>query len=263
VDTITDVRRLVESVRVIATEDDHRRLIMDLAMPAGPTILSFMNSHGLNLCVASPEALEAFSASDVLLRDGVAMQHAMPALGMEAGENMNGTDFIPLLLTNLVPPRRVALYGSCIPTLSSARDRLRKDTRHHYIDIQHGFHELEHYAEWAKRTHPDVVVLAMGMPKQELVASRLKKSLNYPVLIINGGAIVDFWSGHVKRAPSWVRRAGLEWGYRLANEPRRLFSRYVLGARRFASAVVRMRRTLPTSSIPDRSNATTAVAQGR
>jgi exopolysaccharide biosynthesis WecB/TagA/CpsF family protein len=67
-------------------------------------------------------------------------------------------------------------------------------------------------------------------------------------VIVCGGAILDFLGGGATRAPAWMRRLGIEWLYRLAREPRRLFKRYVLGnplflsrARRYAAAVGRRR----------------------
>ena len=66
------------------------------------------------------------------------------------------------------------------------------------------------------------------MPKQEVVATRLAAS-GVPCLIVCGGAILDFLGGKVDRAPKWGRRLGCEWVFRLIKEPKRLFSRYVVG----------------------------------
>jgi hypothetical protein len=69
----------------------------------------------------------------------------------------------------------------------------------------------------------------MGMPKQERVALLLRDALAHPCVIVAGGAILDFLAGRFPRAPRALRRVGLEWLYRLAFEPRRLASRYLLG----------------------------------
>src|SRR5690606_40821841 len=74
-----------------------------------------------------------------------------------------------------------------------------------------------------------IIVLAMGMPKQEQVAVQLRDALNTPALLICGGAILDFAAERFPRAPLWMRRFGLEWLFRLLLEPRRLFKRYALG----------------------------------
>jgi len=77
------------------------------------------------------------------------------------------------------------------------------------------------------------ILLAMGMPRQEEVAVELKRALDHRVLIINGGAIVDFLAGRFARAPTLVQRLGFEWAFRLAQEPRRLFRRYLVTNSRF------------------------------
>ncbi len=246
-----EVLELIERIRCISSEEERRQLLASLGAVERPTVLSFINAHGVNLCAVSEPALAAFRASDVLLRDGIALQAAMPSLGIQPGFNMNGTDFIPLLLRTL-PARRVAIYGTEQPWLDGARARLEGCTPHSFIDLQHGFHPKEHYLEQARQNRPDIILLAMGMPRQEEMAIELKRSLDHPVLIINGGAIIDFLAGRFTRAPALVQKAGLEWAFRLAQEPRRLFSRYCIGAFGFARNVMLMRRaaTSRLSSTP-------------
>lgn len=232
---------LVDRIRCVQTEEEKNELIGHLAQTAKPSIVSFVNAHAVNLCWHSDAVLAAFQASDLLLRDGIGLKLALSALGRPVGLNMNGTDFIPLLLHRL-PPRRVALYGTETPWLEAARDRLAADTLHDYADVQHGFHDDEHYVACARRTRPDVIVLAMGMPRQERAAARLKAELDHPALIINGGAIMDFLARRFERAPVYVQRAGLEWAYRLAQEPRRLSRRYLVGGVGFVRNVMILRR---------------------
>ncbi len=216
-------------------------MLESLAAVERPTILSFLNAHGVNLCAGSDPALAAFRASDLLLRDGVGLQVALPWLGRPAGWNMNGTDFIPLLLRTL-PARRVAVYGTATPWLERARAHLEGCTPHAYVDCQHGFHPPDHYVAQARRHRPDLILLAMGMPRQEEIAVALKRALDHEVLIVNGGAIVDFLAGRFARAPTLVQRLGFEWAFRLAQEPRRLFRRYGVGAFGFARTVLLLRR---------------------
>ena len=106
---------------------------------------------------------------------------------------------------------------------------------------EHGFHDTEHYVDIVERTKPELVILAMGMPKQETVALALRAALNEPTTIVNGGAILDFLGGKVARAPEWMRRARIEWVYRLVNEPWRLASRYVVGNPMYVLRVVSTR----------------------
>jgi N-acetylglucosaminyldiphosphoundecaprenol N-acetyl-beta-D-mannosaminyltransferase len=88
---------------------------------------------------------------------------------------------------------------------------------------------------------PDLIVLGMGMPKQEAVAVALRDQLAHPCVIVCGGAILDFLSGRVVRAPQWMRASGLEWVHRLVHEPRRLFARYVVGNPKFLARAMSLR----------------------
>ena len=92
-----------------------------------------------------------------------------------------------------------------------------------------GFREDSEYLKAVRDRRPFLIILGMGMPKQERVASLLARNLDYPCVIICGGAILDFMAGKVSRAPLIFRRTGMEWLYRLGCEPRRLFVRYAIG----------------------------------
>ncbi len=80
---------------------------------------------------------------------------------------------------------------------------------------------------------PDLVLLALGCPKQEIVMARIAAAVR-PAVCIGVGAGLDFVAGTLPRAPRWISSAGLEWLYRLAREPRRLWRRYLLRDPRFA-----------------------------
>jgi exopolysaccharide biosynthesis WecB/TagA/CpsF family protein len=91
----------------------------------------------------------------------------------------------------------------------------------------------------------------MGMPNQEYLAVCLRERLSHPVLIVNGGAVLDFLGGKVTRAPKVMRNTGTEWAYRLFLEPRRLARRYLLGIPAFFSRVALTRlvfHEVPTST---------------
>jgi len=74
---------------------------------------------------------------------------------------------------------------------------------------------------------PDILIVALGAPKQEKFFYRHRKQLNVPIAIMVGASI-DFEAGLVKRAPAWMSRVGLEWFYRLCKEPIRMYRRYLI-----------------------------------
>ena len=85
---------------------------------------------------------------------------------------------------------------------------------------------------------PDVLFVALGNPKQELWMGRNAGKLAVPVMIGVGGAF-NFIAGRVKRAPRWMQRGGLEWIYRIIQEPGRLWRRYAYGLVKFSWLSVR------------------------
>jgi N-acetylglucosaminyldiphosphoundecaprenol N-acetyl-beta-D-mannosaminyltransferase len=93
-------------------------------------------------------------------------------------------------------------------------------------------------ADEINRSGADVVWVGIGVPKQEKWMVMMRPQLTAPVLI-GVGAAFDFHAGLVPQAPNWMQEAGLEWAFRLAHEPRRLWRRYVRYNPRFVSGFLR------------------------
>jgi N-acetylglucosaminyldiphosphoundecaprenol N-acetyl-beta-D-mannosaminyltransferase len=218
---------IIRQLRVVSDCADEQRLIDTLSKPKAPTVLGFVNAHAMNLVAGNTDYFNALAAADVLLRDGSGMTILLRRLGLAPGLNMNGTDFIPKLLAAF-KGRRVAFWGTEEPFLASAVQRSEALFAANVVSAEHGFAEVEHYLRLARQLQPELIVLGMGMPKQEVVAARLAAN-GVPCLIVCGGAILDFLGGKVTRAPQWMRHMGCEWVFRLLSEPKRLFQRYVLG----------------------------------
>lgn len=87
--------------------------------------------------------------------------------------------------------------------------------------------EQDRIRDEVKRAKPDILLVAFGAPKQEKWIARNKDRLGVPVAIGVGGSF-EMASGMLKRAPVWMQRSGLEWAYRFAQQPRRLFDRYIV-----------------------------------
>lgn len=92
-----------------------------------------------------------------------------------------------------------------------------------------------------RASRADLVFVALGAPKQELWMAR-HRSILAPAVLLGLGGTLDFLAGEVKRAPSWMSDAGLEWLYRLAQEPRRMAGRYLVRDRAFAGIALRALR---------------------
>ncbi|KTT16444.1 MULTISPECIES: WecB/TagA/CpsF family glycosyltransferase [Pseudomonas] len=232
---------VIDQLQVVEDSEAAERLLHALAAPVAPTVLGFVNAHAMNLVVRDDAYGEALLGADVLLRDGSGMAMLYRQLGLAPGLNMNGTDFIPRLV-HAYAGRRVAFWGTRQPYLGQAVQCCVATYGVTPVSVHDGFADVSTYLHLATEHRPDLILLGMGMPKQEAVAAALKGT-GLVCTIVCGGAVLDFMGGKVHRAPAWVRRLGAEWLYRLLCEPRRLFMRYVVGnplfllrARRFARA---------------------------
>ncbi|MGB5810082.1 MAG: WecB/TagA/CpsF family glycosyltransferase, partial [Polyangiales bacterium] len=97
---------------------------------------------------------------------------------------------------------------------------------------------------------PDLVIMALGCPKQELLMHTWSEALA-PAVAIGSGAALDFIAGNVSRSPTWMSDAGLEWLYRLAREPTRLAHRYLVRDPEIIKIAWEMMRLPPEARVLD------------
>lgn len=220
---------LLDKVEIALTEEDVPRLLEIARSDAAirPTTVAFINPHAINLCYKDPGFLTNLLDSDHIYRDGSGVKILYKMLGRDAGMNLNGTDLIPRII-GLYTGQKIALMGTSSPWLEQAGDIIAARGGQ-IVSAIDGFQDDEAYVVQADHTKPALIILGMGMPKQERVAKLLKSRLTHPCMIVSGGAVLDFISGRVARAPAFLRKVGMEWVFRLCREPKRLFSRYVIG----------------------------------
>lgn len=218
---------VVDQVEVTPDVAAKQVLLADFASRKGTRTLGFVNAHAMNSAVSNAAFAADVLALDYIVRDGVGVNALYRMLGVRSGLNLNGTDLIPEMLT-FFAGKRIALFGTQQRIVDRVAVQLRRDLGCEVIAAD-GFQSDGYYLQQVGSWQPDLVVLGMGMPKQERVARQLKYGLQQDVAIICGGAILDFLSGHVPRAPRWMRYSGLEWVFRLSLEPKRLFKRYIIG----------------------------------
>jgi N-acetylglucosaminyldiphosphoundecaprenol N-acetyl-beta-D-mannosaminyltransferase len=170
-------------------------------------------------------------------------------------ERVAGIDLMEALL-ELAERRRYRLYllGARSEVLEAARaEILRRHPQLELVGAEDGYFAAEDEGAVVARiasVRPDMLFVAMGTPQQELFLARRGDELGVGFAMGVGGAF-NVFAGSVKRAPAWAQQTGLEWFFRLAQEPRRLLSRYFVGNARFlaiaAREVVRARTSKATS----------------
>jgi alpha-1,3-mannosyltransferase len=204
-------------------------------------IVAFANAHSLNIAATDHRFRSALEAA-IVFNDGAGLNIASRILfGSSFPENLNGTDFVPRYMAETTHCYRIFLLGSRPEIVKrAAAEFARLYPRHDIVGYRDGYFESgenDSIIQNIRRSAADIILVGMGNPKQEIwLADNLTATgckLGFGV-----GALFDFMSAEVPRAPLWIQRNGLEWIYRLYNEPRRLWNRYVYGNPLFLLRVI-------------------------
>jgi alpha-1,3-mannosyltransferase len=207
-----------------------------------PFSVAFANAHTLNIATADPNFRTALQNA-LVFNDGIGVDVASRILyGSPFPENLNGTDFSPDYLRHTKHSYRLFLLGAAPGTPERAADRLDAlCPRHSVVGSHHGYFEAGQTSEITdliRRSGANVLIVAMGNPKQELFIEE-HLAASGCVLGIGVGALFDFLAGNVPRATPRTRALRLEWVYRLVQEPHRLAWRYLIGNPMFLMRVAR------------------------
>ncbi|MCL1113612.1 WecB/TagA/CpsF family glycosyltransferase [Shewanella basaltis] len=219
---------------------DHKELPLikeKIVLTQQPISVGFVNQHAYNLIHNDVNIKDSFDSLTYQFRDGMGLKIACKLNNCSPGVNLNGTDFIPSLVNLYLEKNsnsNVFVFGTQEPWLSTGSKNLLNS---HQVTLLDGFKDIDDYlfelADSLSLNQKTLIILAMGMPKQELLAKEILKVAKGPVLVICGGAVIDFLANRFTRAPKLFRMFGLEWLYRLLVEPKRLFKRYVIGIPKF------------------------------
>ncbi|MEG3166321.1 WecB/TagA/CpsF family glycosyltransferase [Sphingomonas sp. PB2P19] len=224
--------RVIGPVRVTGgTEDEAVAMILAALAARRPAMFGFCNAHSVNVARGDGDFVAALRRMTVF-NDGIGLEIASRMVyGRSFPANLNGTDLTPRLLASLPRPTRIFLLGSPRGIAERAGQVIAERYPHaKVVGAQHGFFTPQDAPALAERIRDSgaaLVLVGMGQPRQELWAAEWTEQIGAVTCCI--GAFLDFTAGVVTRAPVWAQRYGLEWAYRLGQEPRRLLRRYVLG----------------------------------
>lgn len=219
----------------------------------------YVTASAVHLVMSSrqdPEARTATLGADLIVPDGQPLVWALRALGRPLETRVYGPDLMAAYCERMAASGATSyLYGGRSPeTLDQLTSALRE--RFPGLRIVGGYSppfrelsdaESERVAAEINGSGADVVWVGIGQPKQEKWMARMRPLLEAPVLV-GVGAAFDFHAGLVPQAPGWMQSRGLEWVFRLYQEPRRLWRRYASDNPRFiigfARQYARHRRAL-------------------
>ena len=240
-ETVTTVRLFGLELWNTDRVDCARRLVEGLD-PNHPRAVYFINAHCVNVAATDPAYRRSLAEAYSLLPDGAGMELSARLTGIPRLENLNGTDLFPCLLAEASPRRlRIGLVGAKPGIAVACMQRmLERDPSLCFVLAEDGYQPEALLVDKIRAAAPDIVFVAMGVPLQEFFIQRHRDNLGVP-LLLGVGALFDFYSESVARAPMLFRTLRLEWLHRLLLDPRRLWRRYLIGNLIFLVRMLRLR----------------------
>jgi N-acetylglucosaminyldiphosphoundecaprenol N-acetyl-beta-D-mannosaminyltransferase len=217
------------------------------------------DAHGVIRCQKDAKLRAIHNRAFLVTPDGMPLVWALKRAGYTDSDRVYGPDLMLSVFEAGEPKRlRHFLYGATEQTLERLQTRLLEKFPQAQIAGAYAppFRDLSQpeeadIAERINRSKADVVWVGIGSPKQELWMAHMRSRLNASMLI-GVGAAFDFHAGLKRQAPKIIQRSGLEWAFRLACEPRRLWRRYAVTVPSFLLLSVLQRlgvRQFPTDGV--------------
>jgi N-acetylglucosaminyldiphosphoundecaprenol N-acetyl-beta-D-mannosaminyltransferase len=221
-------------INSISFEDCLER-VANLGFSKTPSFVCFANAHMVIEAHNNPSFLQQLNQATLIVADGKPVAKACYWLHKKKQDRIAGMDFMPSLLNYLQAKReaKIFLLGSTDVVLDAIQKKINSSFSNIQITgaVSPPFRALtgeeqEQLIEQINHSGANFVLVALGCPKQEQWMAEHYKQMN-AVLLGLGGAFPVF-AGLQKRSPLWMQKYGLEWLYRLLQEPARLFKRYLV-----------------------------------
>jgi N-acetylglucosaminyldiphosphoundecaprenol N-acetyl-beta-D-mannosaminyltransferase len=198
-------------------------------------IIGNHNLHSMYLFAKTPEFREFYACCTYIHIDGMPLVLLAKFLGLavERAHRVTYVDWFPHLLSHANERHfRIFYLGSKTKNLQKAQKLIAKahpaisfDYHDGYFDVKGNQNDV--IIRKINDFQPDLLFVGMSMPKQEIWIKNNYSALNAHVTL-NCGAVIDYYVGAIRTPPRWMGRIGLEWLYRLIDEPSRLAKRYLI-----------------------------------
>jgi N-acetylglucosaminyldiphosphoundecaprenol N-acetyl-beta-D-mannosaminyltransferase len=213
-------------------------------------VVFFANVHSIHLARQSRYFLQTLEKADLVLPDGSGLKIAGQLFGSPIRENLNGTDFTPEILREAEREGwTVFLFGGAAEVMERLKLVLsKKFPRLKVAGASPGFLDSEaesQVLDEIRKLSPEILLVGLGSPRQEEWIMRHAPDLRAGVCMAVGG-LFDFMAGRFRRAPRWLRAAGLEWVYRFLQDPKTKWDRVFIEIPQFLVAVI-LRAFFPRS----------------
>lgn len=198
-----------------------------------PLVGYFVNANSLNIAFNHSKLRTQLNEADYVFADGSGVKIGAQRQGINIVENVNGTDMLPhLCRASAQADQSLYFLGAAPGVAAKAADQMLQQNRKLRIaGSHHGYiapQDTPKLIDEINNSGADILLVGMGTPLQEAWIHTHKHKLRTGCVLAVGG-LFDFYSGRIPRAPLLFRQWGFEWLWRLAQEPKAKFKRYVLG----------------------------------
>lgn len=196
------------------------------------------------------ELKRVYDNADLILTDGKPLLWIAKLYGKPIKEKISGSDLFPLLCKMAAKNGyKMFFLGAAEGIAAKAAENLM--TKYKGLNVvgtyspPYGFEndaeEIRKIKKMIIEKRPDILIVGLGCPKQEKFMFHYCKELEVPVSF-GLGASFDFEAGNIKRAPKWMSEHGLEWLFRITQDPKRMFKRYIIDDRKIISLIWKYRK---------------------
>jgi N-acetylglucosaminyldiphosphoundecaprenol N-acetyl-beta-D-mannosaminyltransferase len=235
-------RNRARVVSLLPDVGDHAAAIEKIAglVKAGKGgYVCFSTVHMVMESYDNPEFAAKVNGADLIITDGMPLVWMQKLQGARAAARVRANDLMMMLCEYAAANNlAVGFYGGRQEVLDAIRERAKRELPN--LRVVYAFsppfrplteEEDARVTAEINRAAPDLLFMGLGCPKQENWMAAHKEKLK--AVMLGVGASFDFYAGNVKESPAWLGKLGLEWLFRLTQEPRRLWRRYLILNPRF------------------------------
>ena len=235
----------IDNLHMLETLDQIEQMVHIGRMSGRTHQVATVNADFVVRAQFDPELRYLLQSADLLTADGMPLVWGARLLGVSLPGRVAGADLVPALAQRAAERGLSIFFLGGKPEVAAKAAGLLKEQ---YPELQvAGVYsppfspilEMDtSFVDEICSARPDILLVAFGNPKQEKWIGMHGRKSGVPVMIGVGGTL-DFVAGHLRRAPEWMQRSGLEWLFRLLQEPRRLFRRYTIDLAVFGLSFLR------------------------
>lgn len=199
-----------------------------------PKLVFSSNGYSISLAGRKPQFADVMQKADIIHADGMSVVFASWLMsGKRLPERVATTDFFHVAASKAEAYRlRFYFLGGSEEVNEEAYTRMQNlYPGVQWVGRHHGYfqeHEEDTLCNKIRAAGPDVLWIGLGRPRQEFFSVRNREKLSGIGWIKTCGGLFDYLSGNKQRAPVWIQRTGFEWFWRVIQEPKRLFWRYLV-----------------------------------